>query len=468
MKNPVPQPTSPRLRGEVHRSRVNIFVKPVKDAPQTGVVASRMCPTAANLVAFLGLVYLAAPLQASEETDLSQKLLGLTDEFNNQRATAARQGLLEIAPVNLPVNPPGDCNHYGWPIATKVGDTMIVMHRRIPGHKASGAGRPHEKMSYGIVLRSDDGGKTWSQPYDLRDCMRPADRTRGGIVPLSHRAKFDQGNTSPEGYKVHLHAIGTTRNGGVVAINNHGVFRSDDKGRTWSHFAKALRDDTFPHQIINLGPRILDHAQHGLLAFGNWFGEVDSYHKYSEQLVAIRSRDGGTTWNVEDHPAGFRQYEPAVLLHHEKFLFVTRDQTQVRGHKQMTWSPGAKPKIMETNLKDPRLVDTVDFSFNPVTKRFEIVRSERHRMELWLWSMAPTDWSKGQWRRECRLLARRGQFYSSADGFHPASAVIDEKRGVQHVFIYVGHPNGPAGVFRITRTLDTPRLKETLNGKTKE
>ena len=66
-------------------------------------------------------------------------------------------------------------------------------------------------MSYGVVLRSTDGGKTWSAPYDLRDCMKPADRNRGGVVPLSHRAKFDKGNKSPLGYKVHLHAIGTAR-----------------------------------------------------------------------------------------------------------------------------------------------------------------------------------------------------------------------------------------------------------------
>ncbi len=403
------------------------------------------------------------PLLAAEDADLSQELLNVTDKMSHQLANATRQGLIEIAAVNLPVDPPGDCNHYGWPVATMAGDTIVVMHRRIPGHKASGSGRPHEKMSYGVVLVSGDGGKTWSDPYDLRDCMTAADRTRGGIVPLSHRMKFDKGNKSPQGYKVHLHAIGTTRDGGVIAINNHGVFRSADAGRQWKHFSKALRDDTFPHQIINLGPRILDHPEHGLLAFGNWFGEVDSYHKYSEQLVAIRSRDGGTTWNVEDHPAGFRQYEPAVMLHDEKFLFVTRDQTEVRAHRQMTWSPGARPQIMKTNLNDPRLVDTVDLSFNPVTRRLEIVRSERHRMEVWLWSIAPADWTTGQWRRECRLLACKGKFYSTADGFHPAGAVIDKKRGVQHIFVYAGHPNGPAGVFRISRSLDTPKLNVALH-----
>ena len=43
-----------------------------------------------------------------------------------------------------------------------------------------------------------------------------------------------------------------------------------------------------------------------------------------------------------------------------------------------------------------------------------------------------------------------------------AGAIIDAGRGVQHIFIYIGHPNGPAGSFRMTRTLDTPRLSEFL------
>ncbi len=416
---------------------------------------------------YLGIVFLLAMLAlrlVAEEPDQSEKLLGLTEEMRNQLAQAAQQGMIDVAPVNLPVNPPGDCNHYGWPVATMAGDTVVVMHRRIPGHNRRGAGGPNEKMSYGIVLYSEDGGQTWSRPYDLRDCMEPEDRNRGGIVPLSHRARFDKENKSPLGYKVHLHAIGTTRDGAVVAINNHGVFRSEDKGQTWKHFSKALRDDTFRHEIINLGPRILDHPQHGLLAFGNWFGEVDSYHKYSEQFVALRSHDGGANWEVEEHPAGFRQYEPAVLLHDDNFLFVTRDQTKVRAHKQMTWSPGEKPKIIETNLDNPRNVDTADISFNPVTGRFELIRSERYRMEVWLWSLEPAGWETGRLRRECRLLARQGKFYSTADGFHPAGAVIDERRGVQHIFIFAGHPNGPAGVYRITRTFDTPRLVAFLGG----
>ena len=403
-----------------------------------------------------------APLPAKTA---AETLLPLTPESASQLDRAQKAGLIEVAPVHLPLPDAGPCNHYGWPIATMTGGTLVVMHRRIPGHNPVGAGKPDPTMSYGIVLRSEDGGKTWLEPYDLRDCMKQGDRERGGLVPLSHRAKFDSENRSKQGYKVHLHSIGTTRDGAVVAINNHGVFRSDDAGLTWKHFSTALRDDTFPHPLVNLGPRILDLPGAGLAVFGNWFGTNEGKLRKEglpQQLVALFSSDGGATWQVEEHSANFPQYEPAALLHEGRLLFVTRDQTKVRAHKQMTWQPGQPPRVIDTNFEDPRLVDTVDFSFNPITKRLEIVRSERYRMELWLWSMDPADWDKGQWTRECRLLATEGKFYSTADGFHPAGAVIDEKRGMQHLFIYSGHPNGPAGVFRITRTLDTAKLCAAL------
>jgi len=416
------------------------------------------------LVLLVGVMLLIgiAGTCAADEPDLADELLALTDESRQQLAEASRRGLVEVAPVDLPIDAPGDCNHYGWPIATMVGRSIVVMHRRIPGHNPRGAGGPNEAMSYGIALRSEDGGATWSPPYDLRDCMSPADRNRGGIVPLSHRFKFDSGNPSTEGYKIHLHAIGTTRDGRVVAINNHGVFRSEDEGRTWTHVSQALRDDTFPYQIVNLGPRVIDDPDHGLLVFGNWFGKAAGPES-NDKLVVLRSGDGGERWAAESYDAGFQQYEPAVLAHGGRFLFVTRDQSSVRGHRQMTWSPGEPPEILATNLEDPRYVDTVDFSLNPVTKRFEIVRSERYHMELWLWSMDPAEWATGRWRRECRLLGREGKFYSTADGFHPAGAVIDAERGVQHVFLYSGHPNGPAGVFRLTRSLDTPSLASVMN-----
>ena len=94
------------------------------------------------LLTFVGVGLFAPRLDAADTTNLTQTLSGFTDEFSGQLAAASQKGLLEIAPVHLPIDPPGDCNHYGWPIATLAGDTMIVMHRRIPGHNPRGAGEP--------------------------------------------------------------------------------------------------------------------------------------------------------------------------------------------------------------------------------------------------------------------------------------------------------------------------------------
>lgn len=400
---------------------------------------------------------------------ISNKLLDLTPDMKEILERTAKSGTLKIEPVNLP-NPTmdDDCNHFGWPIATISGETIVVMHRKIPGHNALLAGLPSPTMSYGIVLRSEDGGKTWSKPYDLRECMLREDRNRGGLVPLSHRFKFDKNNTSKQGYKIHLHSIGITEDGGFVAINNHGVFRSDDQGLSWKHFSKAFRDDddSFQKELVSLGPRILDIPNQGLFAFGNWAGLNETILKTEKRLpkqfVVLNSKNGGQTWNIEEYPVDFPQYEPAAIYYEGKFLFITRDQTEVKAHKQIIWNPGRSPKVINTNLKDPQYIDTVDLSFNPVTKRFEIVRSERYHMELWLWSIDPEQWETGIWKRECRLFARNGKFYQTADGFHPAGAVIDEKQGLQHIFIYCGAPGGPTGIFRISRTLDTPNLCKSL------
>ena len=114
-------------------------------------------------------------------------------------------------------------------------------------------------------------------------------------------------------------------------------------------------------------------------------------------------------------------------------------------------------------MRTRRSVDTSAICFNPVTKRYEGVQSKREDMSINLFSIAPEDWGTANWQLEGLLFqTRKGSFYSTADGFHTGGAVVDEKRGVQHTFFYSGHPGGPAGVFRMTRTLDTPKLAEFL------
>jgi len=74
---------------------------------------------------------------------LARRLLGASQQELATFKESQRRGLMEIVPVHLPIDPPGDCNHYGWPVATMAGDTIIIMHRRIPGHTgpSTAAGR---------------------------------------------------------------------------------------------------------------------------------------------------------------------------------------------------------------------------------------------------------------------------------------------------------------------------------------
>ena len=118
--------------------------------------------------------------------------------------------------------------------------------------------------------------------------------------------------------------------------------------------------------------------------------------------------------------------------------------------------------VANTQMKTKISVDTSAICFNPVTRRFEVVQSKREDMSIHLFSIAPADWNSSKWRHEGCLFKRTAGFYSHADGFHTGGAVLDVKRGVQHVFFYSGHPGGPAGVFRMTRTLQTPNLARLL------
>ena len=61
-----------------------------------------------------------------------------------------KQGLIELAPVSLPVDPPGDNDHYGWPDGARVDDTIIVVYRRLPGHNRKLSGQADEHTSYSM------------------------------------------------------------------------------------------------------------------------------------------------------------------------------------------------------------------------------------------------------------------------------------------------------------------------------
>lgn len=397
----------------------------------------------------------------------ARKLLAADDSDLQRLSLGAGQGLIELAPVNLPTNPKGDNDHFGWPVATTVDDTLIVVHRAMPGHNRKLSGDADADTTYSTIVRSTDGGQTWSEPYDVRLCMTAEDRNRGGSVPLSHRYKFDPDNHSPLGYKLHLNAIGTTRDGAVILVSDHGAFRSEDKGRTWKHLREAFREDRHEGPFVSVGPRIIDHPEHGLLLFAHHtVFRNHRPHDIVRELAIYRSRDRGESWEKTRLalPDWCKPAEPDVILHDNHFVAIVRNQPPANLLAQMRFQFGDAEiaDVSNTNMKTRRSVDTSAICFNPVTKRYEVVQSKREDMSINLFSIAPEDWNTAKWRWEGQLFKRKGSFYSTADGFHTGGAVIDEKRGVQHIFFYSGHPGGPAGVFRLTRTLDTPKLAEFL------
>lgn len=421
-------------------------------------------------------------IQKSSLSPLALQLLNTTDKQLSTLELGARQGLIELDTVVLPEKPLGDNNHLGFAEATSSGDTLILIHRRMTGHNPWGAGNADKYSSFTMTTTSADGGKTWTESFNIRDAMGTKFRDRGGLIPLSHRYKYGPLNHSKEGYKLHLNGIGTSRAGTVVILCNYGAFRSEDKGRTWEHLPEQFREDTTKGDIVYVGPRIVDHPDIGLCAFGNTtgYGRSEKFpnpvdgpiENTRSDFVFLSSKDDGRTWEKTIHPLPrwAAQYEPAALIHKNDIFILARDELALTSHLQIRVSEGKPVDVRRASMRQLNKVEDIGFDYNPVTKRFEAVRSVREKMLLDIWSIDPENWDSAEWRFEGTIFARKSEgldFYDSADGFHPTGTVIDEKKGVQHIFIYSGHPCGPAGSFRITRTLDTPKLSSFLHSHPK-
>jgi hypothetical protein len=425
-------------------------------------------------------------------------LLQISDEEAERLKAAEHAGVIEFAPVTLP-DPEERNNHLGWPVSALVDDTLVVVHRHIPRHW-KGSTETDDTTSFSWVVRSTDGGQTWSTPYDLRDAMSKEDRYRGGHIPLSHRYKFATEQDPDLGYKLHLNSMVATPDGGVVVACNYGIFRSDDKGKTWEHFPEAFREDTMPGPIVYLGPKAFNHPDRGIVlvghsAIGLYPHDVERSTNSSviDDFLHVRwSLDGGRTWEAQDEPmpSVVKPGEPCPLWHDGNFIIIARSYddasvTVIDGEECMRyiqlWSrDGWFPfEHRHTTIRVAGketgwgTQDTMDVDFNPVSGRLEVVTPNRAgggpgsledgRQTLNLWSIDAEAMLSGDadWSFEGTLL-RRADAKRTVDGMHPGGAVIDRERGMQHIFIYLGFPEGPAGAFRLSRTLDTDALREYL------
>ena len=432
----------------------------IKKCSHAGAVVL-ICPTSLDSVTW----------KHEAKLDHRQHILDYLDldatEVNRQEQLKEKL-LQEIAPVVLaePGATPYNHKHLGWPVTTIIDDTIVVAIKTWAGEEWYSKGKIPFRGP--IVVRSNDGGKSWSKPvypHELNNIEMTFPEREGML------------------------AIGTTKSGKVILIHRENVFISEDKGKTWSHrIAKGLR---------GTGSRIIEHPEWGLIHVGS----------RGEDMYFFVSQNEGMTWreiNLSTH------YSPALWLAEPTIFFWDKGKiallvrnhsgpsTGIYGHFRI-WSYLAQfiPVNMVTAKQfedlnfDYRLsniwgrrMDTNDVIYNPVTKRVEAVHTKRNEgfpyrdngyMTLNLWSIDPDKFAKGDtnWRFECVLLRSQGMKSRSfnpefppRDGMHPAGSVVDEKRGVQHIFIYRGDrshsgpDSGKTGAFRISRTLDTDKLRK--------
>lgn len=371
-----------------------------------------------------------------------------------------------IRPVALPMGvnlKPGN-NHLGWPVSAIVGNTMLVAHHRTKFHHGDGP-KLNDESSVAVVLRSTDSGETWSDPIDMRQFGVNEDPT---VV----------------NFGLAFGVIGSS----VFLVSQYGVYRSDDEGISWRLLRGAMtQEQTGFHATGNPGPRVVIHPERGLV--------VPMGVTHEPFLDLFSSGDEGKTWAHEriEVSSTIHPLEPTAFYHNGHLIFVTRNHTlPFKWHQSMLeperpamlvsntgWFPMQHEGL--TNISSYRWPDTSDLDFNPVTNRYEAVvtnrsgggpeseRNEENEQTVNLWSISPEELYAGKatsWRFEGTLLRLKSGMQDihneDVDAAHPGGAVIDVEAGVQHIFIYCGLYATPAGIYRITRRLDTNELRKRL------
>ncbi len=398
------------------------------------------------------------------------------DAAEIQRQDALREtGVQEIEPVWLPGGTHDLPPHLGWPVAAMAGDAIIVTFSSDAGKgREAFEGRPD------CVTRSTDGGKTWSEPLRLWERIEYPDARGPG-----------------------MRAIGVTGQGNVLISTSRGMFRSEDQGRTWTHLQSQGLP---PPKWGNVGPRIVAHPVHRLILPAHAFGVNYAGDGADECFHLFVSKDEGLRWEEVriPTPGPFGPAEPTAFIHDGKLAIFSRNHagpSTGRAGYWRTWcyfaqfvpedAAAALPLAEQswncklTNIYNRRM-DTPDAGFNPASKRIEAVISKRNEGFPWhdnacqtlsLWSIDPDAFFAGDatWRFDGVLLRSKGTQgrsrhpdFPPREGLHPAGAVFDEKRNLQHIFFFAGNrthggsDSGRTGIFRLSRTLDRQRLRTAL------
>jgi len=166
-----------------------------------------------------------------------------------------------------------------------------VYGEHAPG--VSGIPAPSQEVrDYAYAVRSTDEGATWGDPS-----LIAAGHNETALLELPDGSLLAASRDDLSGAHLDL-------------------FRSEDKGRSWSHVVKATDKSQHPADLIDLGERNI------LLIFGNRRDE-------DKDIRGILSRDGGKTWDTENqmrftapvqgdfgYPSGVVMGENLLIVHY--------------------------------------------------------------------------------------------------------------------------------------------------------
>ena len=393
--------------------------------------------------------------------------------------------LISLMPAVLPEPPNvvGGHDTFSRPVGARLADGTLLLNYMTRRYHWGGEGpaRDDETNSYTNLHRSTDGGRTWSLrrslEHELQGGPSPghANTGNGAVFFVPANADFPvPGFTGDVG-------------GEVVLVTSSGVYASHNAGETWELYADALTDPQMPINV-NFSRQPVYHPVHGLVFFGHTSGDDEDI---DPRMFVHASTDGGRTWTQTAYNPGTPEtakfIEPTAVYHDGRLAFVTRNMDTesnlpILAGSDGGWFPLDFVRTFDfgvPTIGDGTHPDTPDLIFNPVTGRYDALLVNRFGggpddpkaavKSLLLYSIDPADFhgeNPEKWRYEGCLFRQRNAA-NRADGLQACGTAVDVERGVQHVWMMVGDLRDKAGVFQLTRTLDTPKLMEHLEANAK-
>lgn len=166
-----------------------------------------------------------------------------------------------------------------WIVYDHVYPTMDELLRRDPQRAEGAEVEWHRRVIFLHAIRSDDDGRTWSEPIDLT----PQVKDDGWVAAM---AGPGMGITMTNG---RLICPGYRRFGEDFSRDGSHVYFSDDHGATW-HVGESPSPKTNEAQVVEL-------------ADGRLMMNMRTPRGYDRRMVAT-SGDGGETWSeARDAPA---------------------------------------------------------------------------------------------------------------------------------------------------------------------